>query len=604
VPGLFSTGTDYIRGGYTTKEIEIAYATKDRLIEDETRRRQGAFYTPDIWVQEAQKMMDEQLGDNWRQECIVWDPACGTANLTRDSFYTDLILSTCEQGDIDIIEKLGYTDGKTAFAYDFLNDGTTSPLTPGVQAIPAKVDAQLKAAAKAGKRIVFFMNPPYAAASEHGEGSKAKVADTKVSIEMKAAKTGAASQQLYAQFMFRCANLAEQYGFKQYTVATFSVPTFISSGSFQPFREWWYKRFAYKAGMLFQASHFADVSDAWGISFTIWNEGTTKDHGDLKIALKDIDCAEIANVGDKYLYNSDDREASEWVRKPLKGYKTGDAPQMSSGLAIKEGPGCRGSMITGALGYMTAVGNNAHGTSFITTSCSSTANGFSILPGESFRRSTALYAARKLVESNWVNQKDEYLRPDETLPGYSQWNDDCMIYALIHNSNNCTSMRDVKYKGKEWRIQNHFFWHTRAEAKKLYDTGKTGLILGDLDGDNHEPYLASILGSLQLSPEAKAVLAQLYRLEALAGPSRQAFAEANPDKHLLAWDSSTYQLKFLWREPAYKPEWLKLQECFKALADKLRPGVYEYGFLREPISPVPSSPKKHSTSTKLSSFLR
>ena len=40
----------------------------------------------------------------------------------------------------------------------------------------------------------------------------------------------------------------------------------------------------------------------------------------------------------KSIYNSDGREASPWVREPVKHLKGVDAPQMSSGLKVK-GPG-------------------------------------------------------------------------------------------------------------------------------------------------------------------------------------------------------------------------------------------------------------------------
>lgn len=570
--------------GYKPSEIEAFYAGKDRLVEDDARRRQGAFFTPQIWVDEAHRMLEAELGQDWRDECIVWDPASGTGNLTRDYRFKDLILSTAEKPDVDVIKEQGYNPGASVFAYDFLNDDT-SPFFEGKNVIPDSVDQQLRAAARAGKRLVFLMNPPYGTANNAGteEGdSKAGIALTAVNDEMKKAKIGASSQQLYAQFMYRCAKLAERYGFAKTTVATFSVPTFMVSGSYKGFRDFWYDRYAYRSGMLFQASHFADVSSRWGVSFTVWSEGKTDSKQDLSIALKDVSNFAVVKTSDKLMYNSDGREASIWVREPTKGLKGVDAPQFTSGLSVKEGPGCRGTLVPGSLMYF---GNNANNPSdsgamvYFVSGTSSRANGNSVLPGESFRRATALYAARKLVAEDWMNQKDEYLRPLDTTEAYKQWNDDAIVYTMLHGSNNCTAMRNVKYKGKDYRIKNHFWHRTLKDSKALYDRAGCSDLYRDVKMETEEAYLATVLPTLDLSTEARLCLVLYDKMILDTLPHRESFATAQPELHLTAHDAGLYQLKHLFR--AHAPEdYRAFSALLKNLANKLRPGVYEHGFLR------------------------
>lgn len=577
---------DHFQQGYKPSEVKAFYAQKDRLIEDDTRRRQGAFFTPTIWVNEAHKMIEKELGANWRDECIVWDCAAGTGNLTRDYDFNDLIISTAEKSDIEAITQQGYNSNASIFQYDFLNDDALSPFVVGPNRIPDEVEARLKMAAKSGKRIVFFMNPPYGTANNAGteEGDhKAGIALTEVNREMKADKIGASSQQLYAQFMYRCSKLAEHYGFEKKTISTFSVSTFMSSGSYKPFRDYWYSRFSFKGGMIFQASNFADVSSRWGISFTLWNEGKTDASLTLPVELKDIQDFTVITNGIKSLYNANNKEASSWVREPIKKLKGVDAPQMSSGLKVKECSGCRGTLVPDALGYF---GNNANnimdsGTLvYFVSGTSSRSHGCSIMPGESFRRSTALYAARKLVLEDWTNQKDEYLKPDETLNGYQQWNDDAIIYSLLHNSNNCSAMRDVIYKDKSWRIKNNFFWKTLPASKDALDTVETPDLYKDVCQEKQESYLASILSGLNLSPEAQKVIDLMDALWIKSLPSRESYASGKPELHLLAHDAGVYQLKHLWRD-LFPEEWKELQDAFKVLTEKLRPGVYAYGFLKE-----------------------
>ena len=184
-----------------------------------------------------------------------------------------------------------------------------------------------------------------------------------------------------------------------------------------------------------------------------------------------------------------------------------------------------------------------------------------------------------------MNDKDEYLRPDETLPGYDQWVDDCHIYALLHNANNCTAMRDVQYKGKSWRIKNHWFWRTRTDALHALDSKDTPTLYRDCKAepaktpDAEDAYFAHVLPALPLSPDARAVLDLLDGLWVKSLPVRESYAAGRPELHLTAHDAGVYQLKHLWRD-LFPEDWKALQEAFHTLEGRLRDGVYAYGFLR------------------------
>ena len=150
-------------------------------------------------------------------------------------------------------------------------------------------------------------------------------------------------------------------------------------------------------------------------------------------------------------------------------------------------------------------------------------------------------------------------------------------------------MRNVQYKGKSWTIHNHFFWKTHAETLAALDTPATAALYRDCKHNpskdvfgqpvcsTPDPYLASVLSTLKLSPEAQTVLDKLDALWVKSLPHREDYAAGRPELHLTAWDGGVYQLKYLWRE-LYPEDWKDLQEAFKVLADKLRPGVYTHGF--------------------------
>jgi hypothetical protein len=626
----------HFQQGYKPSEIRVFMAMKDQLIEDDARRRQGAFFTPALWAAEGQEEVSRVLGENWREECVVWDCAAGTGNLTRDyNGWGCLISSTLEQTDVDAMKDHGW-GGHHVFRYDFLNDASFGP--PGVALgedgqvqgegtfIPRDIEATLREKAKAGKRLVFFINPPYAEDGQAGAKGETKAGvakDTVAAAACRAAKFGRVSRQLYAQFMYQCQSVARKFGFVDYTVALYSKPTFMSSGSYREFRNWWYHRHDFGGGFLFQASQFADVSGAWGISFTVWHSTDAGMRGcacrpDVeqpmtKLRVCEIEQFAVQTVDEKIVYHVDDREASEWVEGKQNTTGGVDGPKFSSGLSVREA--WDGKSVPGSLGVLCSMGNNVMeaGTSTFYLSGRPTHKGrrhFDLLPSN-WHRAVALYAARKLVTGNWLNDKDEYAAPDETKDGYKQWVDDCHVFALLDTANNCTAMRDVEYKGKKWQIDNHWFWLTRDEATEALDDRKTQRIYADVvrtkpsnqtasggESKHPDPYFARLLasGEVKLSPDAAELLADLIALWKDSLPYREHYydsrevrdgdgrgkgeAKAQPDLHLLAWDAGHYQLKHLWRD-LFADRYKAIKAKHKALAERLREGVYEYGFLRK-----------------------
>jgi TRAP-type mannitol/chloroaromatic compound transport system substrate-binding protein len=80
----------------------------------------------------------------------------------------------------------------------------------------------------------------------------------------------------------------------------------------------------------------------------------------------------------------------------------------------------------------------------------------------------------------------------------------------------------------------------------------------------------------KLSPDAKAVLDKATELVELSMEMRQVMA--NDENHLNSWDAGYAQLKLVWKE--YFPEQFKeFRQLYKNMEDRMRPLVYELGFL-------------------------
>ena len=105
---------------------------RDLLVPDDIRERKGAFFTPQIWVQKAQEYLAQSLGENWQEECYIWDCAAGTGNLLSGLHNKYRIFaSDIDKSNVDICKELTKTQNKTIklnlledhiFEFDFLND--------------------------------------------------------------------------------------------------------------------------------------------------------------------------------------------------------------------------------------------------------------------------------------------------------------------------------------------------------------------------------------------------------------------------------------------------------------------------------------------------
>ena len=84
----------------------------------------------------------------------------------------------------------------------------------------------------------------------------------------------------------------------------------------------------------------------------------------------------------------------------------------------------------------------------------------------------------------------------------------------------------------------------------------------------------------EFSAEALAVLDKATQLVKDSFKYRQLFDESHPEYQINNWDCGWYQLKALLKE--FMPNELKeFRALYKQLADKMRPMIYELGFLRK-----------------------
>jgi len=561
-------------------------AQSDRLIEEVSRRFHGEFYTPKIWVDEAHKMIEKQFGIDWKEKYIVWDPACGTGNLTRDYLFKKLYCSTLHPSDIDIMNQRNYNNEAVKFQYDFLNDDVY-PEGLGGMVDEDKLKGLAPGLIKAfeeNKPIIIIMNPPFGSSGELRQkeyiGKKTNVAKTKTNKIMLQKGMQRSSLQLYSQFIFKIILLKERYKLNNVVIASFSPVSLLVTPSFSYFRKRLFKSFCYNNSFTINSGEFSDVSGTFAISFFLFSTGL-----DIRTSFNtEVLFLKNKNItrNNKILYNSDNTiSLATWVREEIKGKKLFDQPKLTNALTIKEDDR-KGKGIDNQIGFIHFCGNVVYqsitGVSIFSSTNSVEYNGFPIIK-DNFYKIISSFSARKLTVGDWLSSNDEYLKPNISHKDYQCWNIDCIVHSFFNSSSQQSSLRNIIYKNKTWNIENQFFWLPNSMMKQLADDNGFDELYQDSISFNQERFVYKELQKVKLSPDAIDVLNKANELVVKSFPERKRLHNLHPEWHLNAWDAGWYQIKKVLND-CMKDDLKEFNILYKEFENRMREGVYKFGFLK------------------------
>ncbi len=526
---------------------------RDLLVPQDIRERKGAFFTPRKWVELSQKYITDYLGENWQDEYTIWDCAAGTGNLLAGlTNKYHIYASTLDQADVNVMhERIDHGANllkNHVFQFDFLNDDFTK-LPPSLQAIIN--DAEKR------KKLVVYINPPYAESGDikqrSGTGkNKANVAQNKVHDKYHTQLSGA-NRELFAQFLARI-----YFEIPNCKIANFAKLKILQSAYFSDFRSFF--KASLQSIFLVPADTFDNVKGKFPIAFFVWN---TEKHEQFNSIFADIYKKDGSFSGTKEIISYDNYEYfSKWVNSFklksgfhiawLQGVTRNDF-QNQSGITIRN----KKEQIAVPRGVDIYDGN-------LLEAC-------------------ICYAVRMCIDANWLNDRDQFLFPKNSYKTDSEFQHDCLAFTFFDNEvqSSFGTNHWIPFTEQEVNAQNKFASNFMTDFinGKLKPTPSA-------QGDFYESEATTGVYTNQarvFSNEAKAVFN--------AGRALWQYYHAQPNINV---NASLYDIReyFQGRNAAgrmnarsddaqYTALIGELRAQLNLLAEKIKPKIYQYGFLKE-----------------------
>ncbi|GAA7857758.1 hypothetical protein HpMS178_14070 [Helicobacter pylori] len=534
---------------------------RDLLVSDDVRERKGAFFTPKIWVEKSQEYLAKALGQDYQEDYIIWDCAGGTGNLLNGlTNKANCFLSTLDSNDVAIVKELAAANKLNllenhVFQFDFLNDDFFS------DKVPKSLQEILNDKEKR-KKLIIYINPPYAEA-----GNKAKMSGTgehksKVARNNKTHETykdflGSGANELFAQFFMRI--------YKELNgciMASFSTLKYLNSSNFKQFREVFKAEF--KGGFMVPADTFDNVKGQFPIGFLVWDTATPPLKPTNALNLEVFDSLG-GFLGYKTIVNENVKNIHMWLKQKEKienmkilGYIDTPTPDFQGSPSV-------------------AIINNKnsskrHSVYFAIT-------GSNILFGSVF------FSIRHCIKATWQNDRDQFYAPyDDAFQDDSEFKGNCLVFMLFHTQNRITTTQGT----------NHFipFSEDEVNAKERYSSHA---LLDFLKGKTKEEGDSLFLNAKKENKPLEFSLSALKVFDAGREIYRY-YHNYHTQDFTNRPNASLYDIKEFFqgrnaqgklnlpakaKDEYYKQLYANLQDALKDLAKEIQPKVYEYGFLRE-----------------------
>ena len=576
---------------------------RDLLVPQDVRERKGSFFTPARWVELSQQYIAAELGEDWQEEYYVWDCCAGTGNLLAGlTNKYNIYASTIDKADVQAMLQRIETMNAAArdkdngganlleshvFQFDFLNDPLLDEVdNKGIVTKKSKLPQSLQDIIQdpeKRKKLVIYINPPYAEASNArtsaGTGSNRPGLKKTAIQERYKRLLGKAGNELFAQFYARIV-----VELPTAVLAQFSTLKIVQAPNFHEFRQ----VFRAKPGRFFlvPANTFDNVTGQFPIAFQIWHTGTEEYFTETKTDIYDAN-GEFIGIKTLMAYSAN-IVINRWLSQNYdnQGKQTGWLRFVPNDFQNNRGV------------YITSKAKESD----IRESrvCKVSVNNITYI--------SVYFAVRLCIEATWLNDRDQFLYPNNDWQADIEFQTDCLIYALFHGQNRISSEHGTNHwipfteeevDAKE-KFESHFmsdFIHGRIkkvirteEEQKAYEKDSKNYHVADAFA---EPRTTTTLhdgtSPLVLSDQAKAVMdagRELWRYY-----HQQPIAKEKPNASFYdirlyfqgtkTTKSGKLQMNTESDDPTYTALIADLRQKQKELPRHIEPKIYEYGFLKK-----------------------
>ena len=515
---------------------------RDLLVPQDVRERKGSFFTPQIWVELSQKYLTDVLGVDWQDEYYIWDCAAGTGNLLHGlTNKYNIWASTLDKQDVEVmydrIKNGANLLEEHVFQFDFLNDEFTKLPKP-LQNIINDTEKR--------KKLVVYINPPYAEVSSKAIKGKVGVNITNTH-KLYGKILGTAGRELYAQFLIRI--YAELQGC---VLAEFSTLKTLEGSAFENFRAFFNPKL--KKCFVVPANTFDNVKGQFPIGFKIWDT-TINDKFD-KIE-SDVYDKNSLNIGFKTFYS---HYKQNYINKWISIYKKN---------------------IENSIGYMDGINGNDfqhNNIVYIINNKKQLPNPRGIWINKDNLIVTSIYlAVRKSIDATWLNDRDQFLFPNDGWQNDNEFQNDCLTYTIF--SNNIQSQFDTN----NWIP---FTEYEVASREKFDSNFMTDFISGRLEKfvvtELFDDYQNNRTTPLEFSSEAKEIfkagreLWKYYHKQ----PNCNVNASLHDIREYFQGRNDNGKMNNKSADVVYMNLINELRAKLRIIEKKIEPKVYEYGFLK------------------------
>jgi hypothetical protein len=410
------------------------------------------------------------------------------------------------------------------------------------------------------KKLIIYINPPYAEAASTGTISNTGTNKTDVAVTTKVyekykTKIGIGGRELFVQFLTRI--YAE---IPNSVIAEFSKLKILQAPNFKEFREFYQAKL--ENIFLVQADSFDNVKGKFPIGFFIWDTNKKE-----KFETIDADIYDTKGdfAGNKNLYDSSVlKSINDWLITT------------------------RNRQNEKNIGFLSAKGNDFQNVNFIFI-----INEKSQLPhprgtwitDKNIIEVSIYIAVRHIIPATWLNDRDQFIFPNDGWKSDTELQNDCLTFTLFDNCNTIQS----KFGVNNWIP----FTEQEINAKEKFESNfMTDFINGKLKFDQTFGSLfddKSIISAyenkpLHFSAEAKNVFEIGRELWKYYHSQKNINANASfydIREYFQGRNEKTGRMNNKSTDEKYSELITDLRLNQNILADKIKPKIYEYEFLKD-----------------------